>query len=97
MTIMVHDKFNKESQVQIREQEVNCSGLLENVTLKVDQNEPAMEAWTGKSVRNWFNCLVKFRRIGYVAKKDNIKGNITERGFPAILVGYAPNSSTVTY
>ena len=35
-----------------------------------------MEPWTGNIVRNWFNCLVSFGRIGYVAEKYNIKGKM---------------------
>ena len=59
----------------------NCSGLLGNVILKADRNEPTMEAWNGNSVMNWFNRLVPFWRIGYVAKKDKIKGKIKEQDF----------------
>ena len=68
-----------------------------NIILKVDQNEPAMEYWTGNSVRNWFNHMPQLGRIGYVSKKDNIKGKMTEKGFPAIMDRYAENSETVTY
>ena len=74
-----------------------CSGFLLNVLFKVDQNEPYMEACNRNSVRNWFNCLVQFKRIGCVVKKDHIKGKITEQGFPVIMVGYAANSATGTY
>ena len=63
----------------------------------MDQNEPSMESWNGNSARNWFNYWVLSRRIGYVAKKDKIKGKSTERGFLSIMIGYAANSSTGTY
>ena len=91
MTMMVHDKLKKETQMNLLSKSVNFSGFLVNVILKLDQNEPAMEAWTGNSAMNWFNTLVQFGRIGYVANYDRIKGKITEQGFPIIMVGYAAN------
>ena len=88
--------LKKEQQVKVWVEAVNCSGFLEILILKVDQNEPDMEYWTGNSVENWFNRLMKFERIGYVAKKGKIKGKITEQEFPAIMVVYVENSATVT-
>ena len=40
---------------------------------------------------------MQFVRIGCVAKKDNIKGKITEWEFPAIILGYTENWATGTY
>ena len=76
--MMVCANLRKETQVKLWSEAVNCIGFLVNVILKVDQNEPAMEACTGNSVENWFNRLVQFGIIGYVAKKDKIKVKITE-------------------
>ena len=97
MKTMVHAKPKKETQVNLLAEAVNCSGFQVNVILKVDLNKPDTEAWTGNSVRNWFNNLMKSGRIGYFAKEDNTKGKITERGFPAIMVEYVENSATGTY
>ena len=58
MTMIVHAKLMKETQVELWEESVNYSEVLVNVILKVDQNEPAVKYWTGDSVRNWFNNLV---------------------------------------
>ena len=69
---MVHAKLKKETQVKLCSKSVNWSGLLENIILRVDQSQPAMEYSTGSIVKNWLNHLVQFGRIGYVAKKDNI-------------------------
>ena len=57
----------------------------------MDKNEPSMEAWTGNSVRNLFNCLVDTGRVGFFAKKDKIWRKMTEWGFPKIMVGYTVN------
>ena len=78
MTMIVHAKLEKETQVKLYSESVNCSGFPEHVIFKVDKNETAMEACTGNSVKNWFYRLAQFRRIGYVAKKDKIKGKMTE-------------------
>ena len=75
--MMVRAKLKRETQVKIWAESVNCIGFLVNVILKVDQNEPSMEACTVNSSMNWFNCLVQFGIIVYVAKKDKIKGKIT--------------------
>ena len=77
MTMMVNINLNKESQVKLWAEWVNRSGLLENLILKVDQNKPDMESWTGDSTSNWFNCLVQFGRTRYFANKDKIKRKIT--------------------
>ena len=58
---------------------------------------PSMEAWTGNIARNWFSPLVQLGGIGYVTKKDNIKDNMKERGFPEIMFGYAANSAIGMY
>ena len=97
MTMMVHDKLKKETQMNLLSKSVNFSGFLVNVILKLDQNEPAMEALTGNSMRNWFYHIVKFGRMGYAAKKDKFKGKIKEQGFTTIMVGYAANSATGMY
>ena len=76
---------------------LNYSAFLEILIFKVDGDKPAMETWNGDILKNCFNCLVQFVRIGYVANKDNIKGKMIERGFPAIMVGYAANLATGTY
>ena len=76
---------------------VNYSGFMENAILKVDQNEPSMKAWTGNIVRDWFNRLVQCGGIEYVTKKDNIKDNMKEQGFPEIMFGYAANSAIGMY
>ena len=78
MTMMVCANLKKDAQVRLWSESFNCIGLLVNVILKVDQNEPAVESCTGNSVKNWFNRLVQFGRIGYVAKKDKVKVKITE-------------------
>ena len=36
-----------------------------------------METWTWNSMRNFFNPLVQFGRIGYVPKKFKIKWKMT--------------------
>ena len=77
MPIMVNAKLKKETQVKIWPEAVNCSGLLENAMLQVDQNEPTMETWTWNIMRNFLNPLMQFGRIGYVAKKFKIKGKMT--------------------
>ena len=91
MITMVRAKLKKETQVKLWSEVVNCRSFMENQILKVDQNESSMEAWTGDIVRNCFNLLVQLGGIGYVAKKDNIKGKITERAFTAIMVVYTEN------
>ena len=48
-------------------------------------------------MKNWFNCMVQFERIGYVENRDKIKGKITERESTAIMFGYSANSATGTY
>ena len=48
--MMVCANLKKETQVKLWSEAVNCIGFLVNVILKVDQNEPAMEACTGNSV-----------------------------------------------
>ena len=95
--MMVSAKLKKETQVKLWSEAVNCSSFMENIILKMYWNDPAMEYWTGNSVRTWFNLLVPFRRIGYVAKKDNIKGKMIQWGFPTIMVEYAVNPATETY
>ena len=72
MSIMVQAKLNKESQVKLWAEAVNCSGFLVNVILKVERNYPAMEAWTGDILNNWFNCLAKIGIDGYVENADKI-------------------------
>ena len=84
--MMVHAKLKKETQMKLWSEAFNCSGFLVNIILKVDQNEPAMEYWTGNSVRNWFNHMPQLGRIGYVSKKDKNNKKLIERGFPAITV-----------
>ena len=80
MTMMVHDKLKKETQMNLLSKTVNFSGFLVNVILKLDQNEPAMEACTENSVNNWFILLVQSEIIGYVTKKDKTKVKTIERG-----------------
>ena len=63
----------------------------------MDQNEPDMEAWTENSVRDRFNCLLEYVIIGYITKKDKIKGKMIVQGFITIMVGYAANLATGTY
>ena len=53
MIMMVNAKLKKETQVKLWPKAVNCSGLLENAMLQVDQNEPTMETWTWNSMRNF--------------------------------------------
>ena len=79
--MMVHDKFNKETQVQNCSKAVNCNGLLVIVIFNGDQKKPSVEAYTGNNV-----TLVRFGRIGYVSKKDKNNKKLIERGFPAITV-----------
>ena len=50
MTMMVHDKFNKETQVQNCSKAVNCNGLLVIVIFNGDQKKPSVEAYTGNNV-----------------------------------------------
>ena len=97
MTMMVHAKLQKETQVKLWAEAVNSSGLLENLILKVYQKYPDMEAWNGNIMMNWFDRLVQFIIIWYVAKENNIKVKMTELWFPAIMVGCAENVSTGTY
>ena len=74
--MMVRAKLKRETQVKIWAESVNCIGFLVNVILKVDQNEPSMEACTVNSSMNWFNCLVQFGRIGNVLKKIRSKSKL---------------------
>ena len=97
LTLMVHARLTKEMQSKLWAEAVNCSAFLENIIIKSHRSKPALEAWTGKSVRPWFNKMVQFGRIGYIAKKNKIKGKMTEKGYIGIMVGYAANSGSGTY
>jgi hypothetical protein len=97
LTMMVHARLTKEMQSKLWAEAVNCSVFLENLILKANKDKPALEKWTGKSIRSHFNKLVQFGRVGYVAKKATLKAKMNEKGYPAIMVGYAANSSSGTY
>lgn len=97
LTSMVHARLTKEMQAKLWAEAVNCSAFQENIILKSHRSKPALEAWTGKSVRPWFNKMVQFGRIGYIAKKNKIKSKMKEKGYIGIMVGYAANSGSGTY
>jgi hypothetical protein len=97
LTLMVHARLTKEMQAKLWAEAVNCSGFLENIIIKANRDKPAFEKWSDKSIRSYFNKLVQFGRVGYVAKKEKIKSKMSEKGFTAIMVGYAANSGSGTY
>ena len=94
---MVHARLTKEMQAKLWAEAVNCGCFLENLMVKKSGMPPALEAWSGEKTNRWFNRLVQFGRVGYVAKKSKVKAKMNERGYTAIMVGYAPNSGSGTY
>ena len=97
LTMMVTARLKKEMQCFLWAEAVNCSVFLENLMKKPGRRDPALKHWTEKDVTKWFNCLVQFGRIGYIAKKDKIKTKMGMKGYPAMMVGYSQESAPGTY
>ena len=98
MTMMVQANLTKSAQNKFWAEAVACSNFLENLTIKKGRNIPALEAWTGKSVRKWMKHLIQFGRVGVANDKGKkIKGKMDKRGFTIMMVGYAMNHGAGTY
>ena len=97
MVFMVFANMTVESQTKFWAEAVSASCFHENLTIKAERVTPAMEAWTGKSVKKWMPRLVEFGRVGVMNKKRKIHGKMQERGEVVMMVGYALNHGSGTY
>ena len=70
---------------------------MDKFIIKSGRKTPALEIWSEKSVRIWFNKLAQFDRIGYVTYIYKIKLNMTEMLFMVMMVGYCANSGPGNY
>ena len=97
MTMMVNSNLTVESQGKFWAEAVACSNYLEDLVIKAGRAEPALSIWTGNNIAKWIKRLVEFGRIGVVNKQEKLKGKMKEKGFPAMMVGYAMNHGPGTY
>ena len=89
MTMMANANLTVESQSKFWAEAVACSNYLEDLMIKAGRTDPSLAAWTEKNITKWFRQLVQFGRIGVVNKKEKISAKMKEKGFPAMMVGYA--------
>ena len=97
MTMMVNANLTPDSQSEFWAEAVACSNFIEDLVIKSGRMEPALAAWTSTPVTKWIKHLVQFGRIGIVNKRLKVSGKMTEKGFPAMMVGYAHNHGPGTY
>ena len=97
MTMMVHANLTPESQGKFWAEAVSCSNWLEDLTIKAGRAEPALFSWTHVSIHKWLKALVQFGRLGIVNKRTKLNSKMKEKGYPAMMVGYAHNHGPGTY
>ena len=97
MVQMVNAKLTIQSQNEFWAESVACANILEDLLIKIGRDKPALANWTNNNVNKWMKHLVQFGRIGVVNKKKKMSGKMNEKGFAAMMVGYAPNHGPGTY
>ena len=97
MVQMVNANLTVNSQNLFWAESVACANYLEDLIIKGGRSEPALQVWTGEKVLKYYKTLIEFGRIAIVNKRNKFSGKMIEKGFPAIMVGYAPNHGTGTY
>ena len=94
---MVHANLSIEAQNKFWAESMSYSNYYEDLVIKSGRSEPALQAWTGVDVSKWFKRLVEFGRIGIVNKRVKFSGKLAEKGYPAMMIGYAMNHGTGVY
>ena len=97
MVQMVNANLTISSQNDFWAESVACANYLEDLTIKAGGDKPALGTWTNESTLKWFKHLVQFGRIAVVNKCTKLSGKMINKGFPAMMVGYAPNHGAGTY
>ena len=95
--MMVNANLTLESQKVFWAEAVACSAFIEDLVIKATRTIPALSAWTNTSVTKWVKNLVEFGRVAVVNKREKVSGKMKEKGFPAMMVGYALNHGAGTY
>ena len=96
-TMMVNANLTQSSQGDFWAEAVATANYHEDLVIKAGRQVPALEAWTGLPVNKWVNRLVEFGRIGIVHKNEKKAKKMDEKGYPALMVGYAMNHGPGTY
>ena len=96
MTMMNHANLTLESQKEFWAEAVACSAFIEDLMIKAGRTSPALYNWTNTTVTKWVKNLVQFGRIGVVKKKGK-QAKMVDKGYPAMMVGYALNHGAGTY
>lgn len=97
MTMQVNANLNKNSQKLFWREAVACSNFHEDLVIKSGRKLPAITAWTGVDSSRWIRFMVQFGRLGVVNKKAKLKSKMKDKGFIAMMVGYAPNHGVGVY
>ena len=97
MTMMVHANLTLESQRKFWAEAVACSNWIEDLTIKAGRTEPALLSWTHVSIHKWLKALIQFGRLGIVHKSKKLSNKMKDKGYPAMMVGYAHNHGPGTY
>ena len=94
--MMNNANLTLEAQKEFWAEAVACSAFVEDLMIKAGRISPALFNWTHTSVTKWVNHLIQFGRIAVVHKHKK-QAKINEKGFPAMMVGYALNHGAGTY
>ena len=77
---------------------VACANVLEDIVIKAGRSTSALKEWNeDANVGKWMKYLIQFGRIGVVNKRKKMSAKMDEKGYPAMMVGYAPNHGYGTY
>ena len=97
MTMMINANLTGEAQKDFWAEAVACSAFIEDLVIKAGRDTPALASWTATSVSKWVKHLVQFGRLAVVNKREKVSAKMKEKGFPAMMVGYALNHGAGTY
>ena len=95
--MMVDANLTQDSQKLFWAEAVSCSNWLEDLTIKAGRSEPALASWSHVPIQKWIKALVQFGRLAVVNKRKKLKAKMDEKGYPAMMVGYAHNHGPGTY
>ena len=95
--MMVHANLTVESQAEFWAEAISCSNFIEDLTIKAGRMEPELAAWTAAPVIKRVKHFVEFGRLAVVNKRNKVSGKMKEKGFAAMMVGYALNHGPETY
>ena len=96
MTMMSNANLTIDAQKEFWAEAVACSAFIEDLMIKAGRTAPALFLWTNTTVTKWLQHLIQFGRIG-VVNKHGKQAKMTNKGFPAMMVGYAQNHGAGTY